>query len=504
MTLELKIGLDAISSYKRLAYTAWHAIAEFIDNSTQSYFDHRTELDTAFALQGDSLHVEITYDPKGTGTLRIEDNAMGMSYDDLQRALHVALPPRNTSGRSKYGMGLKTAACWLGNVWTVKTKMLGENVEHTIRVDVEKIASGENQLPYSSVTGQSLDSHYTIIEITSHNRLFQGRTLGKIKDYLRSMYRVDLRNGTLILKWQNEILNWEDIDERLLRARDDSLYKKHFEFFVDNKRVKGWVGILERGSRADAGFSILHYDRVIKGWPEAWRPTSLYGQIQGTNDLVNQRLIGEISLDEFDVSHTKDDILWLGTQEESIEEGLRLHCSDYRDIALKHRKSKDDQRGPSELETVTALDELKEELLSSEIADRLSIGRIPPEQVVAEAVQKVILSVTKNRAPTLHENVGGLAVKLYLEADRSPNDYYVTSEATKPNEVIVVVNQAHPHWGQLQGSQGVFNYLKHCTYDAIAEWQARSRASRIDPDTIKMLKDGLLRVSFEIEQHESE
>ena len=142
--------------------------------------------------------------------------------------------------------------------------------------------------------------------------------------------------------------------------------------------------------------------------------------------------------------------------------------------------------------------------MSSEIADRLSAGRIPPEQVVAEAVQKVIQSVVKTRSPTLHENVGGLSVKLYIESDRSPNDYYVTSEATKPNEVIVIVNQAHPHWGQLQGSQGVFNYLKHCTYDAIAEWEARSRVSRIDPDTIKMLKDGLLRVSFEIEEHESE
>ena len=165
MSLELTIGLDAISSYKRLAYTAWHAIAEFIDNSTQSYFDHREELDSAFAAQGDSLRVEVTYDAKGTGILRIEDNAMGMSYDDLQHALHVALPPRNTLGRSKYGMGLKTAACWLGNIWTVRTKMLGEDVEHTILVDVEKIASGENQLPYSSVVGLSLESHYTIIEV---------------------------------------------------------------------------------------------------------------------------------------------------------------------------------------------------------------------------------------------------------------------------------------------------------------------------------------------------
>ena len=38
--------------------------------------------------------------------------------------------------------------------------------------------------------------------------------------------------------------------------------------------------------------------------------------------MVNQRLIGEIHLDDFIVSHTKDDILWLGNQEEAVEEGL--------------------------------------------------------------------------------------------------------------------------------------------------------------------------------------
>ena len=38
---QLVLGLDVIRSYKRLSYTIWHAIAEFIDNSTQSYFNNR-------------------------------------------------------------------------------------------------------------------------------------------------------------------------------------------------------------------------------------------------------------------------------------------------------------------------------------------------------------------------------------------------------------------------------------------------------------------------------
>jgi hypothetical protein len=64
------------------------------------------------------------------GFLRISDNSIGMSYSDLQGALRVGRIPDNPTGRSKYGLGMKTAACWFGNVWTVRTKKLGETVEH--------------------------------------------------------------------------------------------------------------------------------------------------------------------------------------------------------------------------------------------------------------------------------------------------------------------------------------------------------------------------------------
>src|SRR5438874_1235595 len=169
MALELKIGLDAINSYRRLAYTPWHALAEFIDNSTQAYFDNKEVLDKAFAEEVDILEVSIAYD-KDSGELRISDNSIGLSLTDLEHALHVALPPKNTSGRSKYGMGLKTAACWLGNVWTVKTKKLGETVEHQATINVEKIAAGEGALEYQAITGRPAAKHYTMIEITDLNR----------------------------------------------------------------------------------------------------------------------------------------------------------------------------------------------------------------------------------------------------------------------------------------------------------------------------------------------
>src|SRR5690606_2914959 len=151
-------------------------------------------------------------------------------------------------------------------------------------------------------------------------------------------------------------LTWVDHDDKLLRAKNGDLYKKDFQFDVDAKPVRGWVGILNRGSRAQAGFSILHSGRVVKGWPDSWRPSSLYGQLGGSNDLINQRLVGEIHLDGFEVSHTKDDILWLGTQEDEVEELLERYCGDFAQFAQQYRKTADDERGPSEQETNVAID----------------------------------------------------------------------------------------------------------------------------------------------------
>ena len=193
MRIDLKVGLDVINSYKRLAYTPWHAIAEFIDNSTQSYFDSKLVLDQAYKAEQGGLLVSVVYS-KEDDILRIVDNSIGMSFEELQDALTVALPPKNTSGRSKYGMGLKTAACWLGNLWTVRTKKLGETVEHSVTVDVPKIARGDSDLSYGAIDGKDENLHYTIVEIHKHNRTFAARTLGKIKEYLRSMYRMDFRN----------------------------------------------------------------------------------------------------------------------------------------------------------------------------------------------------------------------------------------------------------------------------------------------------------------------
>lgn len=500
MSVEFKVGPEVIASYKRLSYTPWHALAEFVDNSTQSFFDHRESLEERYRAEASGLFVSIAYD-REEDVIRVADNSSGMPLDVLRRALRVGHPPPNPHGRSRYGLGMKTAACWLGDVWTIRTKPLGGTEEYSVTIDVPAVAGGATEVPITETSGMSPTQHHTVLEIRALHRKLHGRTIAKVRDYLRSMYREDFRRGDLRLSWRNEELAWEEMDEDLLRASDGTTFKKDFEFTVHNRSVRGWVGVLGpgKGGRARAGFSMLHSGRVIRGWPGSWRPQSLFGQEEGTNNLINQRLVGEVWLDDFEVSHTKDDILWVGDEEEIIEEKLFEHCADYRDVANRAHKHRD-ERGPTPLETKVAVDELEKELQSPEAEDVLELEVMPPPDVIRRSFANIV-EAERNGEPSFRVELAGMTVKVFLVDHQSENDPYYVSDATRRDEVPVVVNQRHPHWTQLAGSEGVLNYLRHCVYDAIAEHQARHRiATGLDPDTIKLFKDRLLRLPFSMER----
>lgn len=496
--MKLVIGPSVMRSYKRLPYKAWHALAEFVDNSTQDYFNHREELDAAFKDEGtDGMFVRINYD-RDKGFIRISDTGYGMDEADLDRALKVGNPPENPNGRSRYGLGMKMAACWFGDEWKIITTKLGSTVEYTVTVEVESVASGDGTVKVTTATAPA-EQHYTRIEISKMNGKLQGRTLGKTKNFIGSMYRPDIQSGDLTIEWDGVALNPE-LNFEFLKDALGNEFRKDFEMEVDGYKATGWVGILGRGSREKGGFAIRYQGRMIRTWPDAWKPAEIFGQESGTNDLRNQRLCGELILDAYDISHTKDDILWEGTQEDDFQDALKEIVGDWSTIANTPYKNL--PLSPPAI--AEAVEELNRELNSGEIKDLIENDLPSPEAIDAD--DKALIEETDQSKPdfsaTLPLNDSKVEVVGFLDYTKSQNDPYVVWESSADGKVIVVINMRHPHLGSGVGRDALLSYLQHCTYDVLAEWRAAGQNAEIDGGTWRRWKDKFLRIGFAINMHD--
>ena len=489
---ELTIGSGAIKNYARMPYTMWFALAEFIDNSTQSRLNYPEIVDEALKNEGQPLTVEIKYNVTQR-ELTIIDNSIGMSKDDLVAALKIATPTKDSKGRSKYGMGMKTAACWIGNKWKIETAELTGGEEWTAEIDVDKIAAGDARVPLT-VKGVSKDAHYTRITITDLNRNLQARTDETIKAYLSSIYRFDLQEGRLKIIYRgDEVL--PPPDENFDTDMDGKPMKLPFETEIGGKKVKGFVGVLKQGAggRKFAGFSLYQNQRQIKGFPTAWKPSNIYGGIndEGANNLVSQRLMGIIELDpKFNVSHTKDAVLYAGNEEEDLEDYLFDLTKEYREFASKRRGGERDPIKREKFKEMVA--DLKSEFVNDELRDVINTSVLPPLEMILANNAKQAEGVTDEEKVGSWEITADLRVDIWIQ-DKSENDPYVVSYAGADKGVIhIIINRIHPYYAARPTVEAIYECIRQYIYDAVAEYRV-AQLIKVTPDSVRRMKDALLR-----------
>lgn len=388
MNLSKKINIRPTSSvyatYKRLSYQPWTAIAEFVDNSTQSFYDHKDELMSQKYAKGLNITIKYIEDTVEGDRLEIIDDAYGMEWTDFQRAVVLDRPPQNTSGRNEFGMGLKTAACWFGSLWSVESTQLNSTTKYYTEINVDELGKYKTEEINVREETVSKKDHFTKIVIRKLNKRIVGpRTIGKVKDLLSSIYREDLRTGLVRITYNGSALQFKEppvyVDE------NSKIWEKDVSFTVQHEgkelSVKGFIAIRIPGSVKDAGFTLIRRGRVIVGGSEKnYRPTELFGD---ANSYAWQRMYGELHMDNWPVTQAKDGFDWHNSElEEAFIDELSKYTQDYRKKAENIRvREKLNTQDLVETATKGLIDSKTVENVKIEIVDREPVGTDTPTNV---------------------------------------------------------------------------------------------------------------------------
>lgn len=321
--VEIRPNVSMYTAFARLNYEPWYALAEFVDNALQSYQANLVALRNrdgkAFRLR---VGISITEDK-----IEIRDNAAGIALVDFTRAFSPASPPPDTTGLSEFGLGMKAAACWFAQRWSVRTAALDEGVEREVVYDIPEITRQRiERLPVKKIECWDTE-HFTHLTLEALNVSPKTNTIAKIKLHLSSIYRKFLRDETMELRVQGDSLVFGH-PTILHASRADHPEGALVEWLkrdinIDlgaGRRITGWAGLLARGNTANAGFALFRRGRLIEGsHGDAYRPEFIFGR---SNSYAYQRLVGELDVEGFSVSHTKDGIQWNGLEEEFLD---KLH-----------------------------------------------------------------------------------------------------------------------------------------------------------------------------------
>jgi len=467
------------AAFARLNYKPWYALAEFVDNSLQSAI---TNIDELRRIDGESyqLTVDLTVSDE---EIIIRDNAGGIAAIDYSRAFLPASPPPDTEGLSEFGLGMKAAASWFAEKWSVRTCALGEEIERLIEFDIPTIVAQHiEELDTNERIGEH-DSHYTTLRLSNLRVRPQTRTLTKITSHLGSIYRKFIIDGFLQLKLNGVSLSYES-PEFLLAPHykekgSDKTWRKEFELDLgDGHTVTGWAGILSRASVTNAGFAVFRRRRLILGsHGEGYRPEIIFGK---PNKFVYQRLVGELEVGGFSVSHTKDGIQWSDWEDDILDWikdeldseplPLLLQATHYRARPTQETKKSDE----AIRDTITAMTQH----LAPVVDDQLT--REPGPDQIEKKLSPPSESQAKSETISIRLPHANMIWHLEIEiaSDPSIDNWYQLSEHLQEDNNVhiqLMVNLAHPFLERFvtPGGDGIMLFTRLAAGLAISEITAR-------------------------------
>jgi len=303
---DVSVGSGIIATYNRMPQKLERVFAEFIDNTIQSFDDHHKELEKV--LRKTLCKINIKWNDN---EIVIEDEAFGMDHEDFKRALKLNTPKATYSKNSKsqYGMGLKIAAAYLGNWYSIDSTQYGNKEKYYSVIDIDEWKKSNPTHIDCNISDVKKHEHFTRIVIRKLNKKLTAAVDDSLRKKLAKIYSKDITQNRLEIIFNGKPIQSEDPELRKNTKTDSeylSYFEDSFEFNGEEFTYSGWIGILKTATVEDAGFTLSQYGRGIK---LNYRPTQVFGK---SNSFQYQRIVGEIQLDDpkWKISFNKDEFIW--------------------------------------------------------------------------------------------------------------------------------------------------------------------------------------------------
>ncbi len=260
--MRMEYDLSTMANFSRQKSEVYSLLAEFIDNSFQSYIDHQEEL-IASGMGPCVVDISVS-----GGSLSIADNAYGMDKEGIRRAISFkpSDPNRDARNLGKYGLGMKRSILCFGPVAIARfeTKLYRSPSVCTFLISNEKIRANDEIVIVSEEPADNAESHYTRILIANCDKsLLKSVVDTKTRTMLSRLYSRFLEReehfkillqGEFVKPFNPSLIEENGIPRRISISEEDS------RFMYEGKEYtfSGWIGAVPDMKREEnVGIDIL-------------------------------------------------------------------------------------------------------------------------------------------------------------------------------------------------------------------------------------------------------
>ena len=322
--VEISPGMGVYRQHQNYPYSVQTALAEFIDNSVQSYIDNQKAI-SIVDKEEKNLKIKISINSQ-TKEISIIDNAGGVNRDNFPKAVKLGTDAEYPEkSLSKFGLGMKTAANWFSGIWKIETSALYSTDKLTSEFNLDELErKGEKRITVF-VGKEEAKKHYTKISIKKSLRMepkkhYEEKVISHLKETFinfKDFLEIEIKYDGVMLESKRkgkatkgyfepfEILDCPVLSHNKKPINNKTkVWKRRIELSYGDRSARGHFIIMKKGSYLQPGIRLFRNRRVIEGTlispnkPEAIFETAV-------NKYAGFRLYGEFHLENFELDFMK-------------------------------------------------------------------------------------------------------------------------------------------------------------------------------------------------------